>query len=306
MDYNAVRTFVAVADAGQFQKAAADLSVTQQAVSKRVTALEHSLGVKLFVRAPGRTRLTIDGQALLPHARAILDSMERAAASVRPGSRALRVDVVHRQLATAGLLRAFREAHPDTALDIVTLHGGAEAVEAVRSGVIDATVRAVTFLDQPLPDDVESARVLDEPLHLFTGPGHSFAKARSVTPAQLAGHHIWMPGNSPGTEWTAYYDRLAAEFGFTIDTIGLDFGIEIIFDTIADSSTVATFVGQETRLVWPVRHALRRIPLVHPTPVYPGQLVWRTDNTHPALATLRNHLTAAYPGRPNSGIWAPE
>lgn len=40
MDLEAVRTFAAIAEAGQFQKAAADLSVTQQAVSKRIAALE--------------------------------------------------------------------------------------------------------------------------------------------------------------------------------------------------------------------------------------------------------------------------
>ncbi|MBB4772367.1 LysR family transcriptional regulator [Actinomadura livida] len=306
MNLSAVAAFVAVADTGQFQEAAADLSVTQQAVSKRVAALENSLGVKLFVRIPSGAHLTIDGQAFLSHARALLDAAERAAASVRPGGRALRVDVVHRQVATAGLLRAFYRARPDIALDIVALHGGTEAVEAVRSGAIDATVRAVTLLDQPLPEGVESTPVLDEPLHLFTGPGHPFAKARSVTPAQLAGHRIWMPGNAPGTEWTAYYDRLAAEFGFTIDTIGPDFGIEALFDTIAGSTTVATFIGEETPLVWPAGHALRRIPLVDPTPVYPGELVWRTDNAHPALTALHGHLTAGYPGRPDSGIWTPE
>ena len=45
-----MRTFVAVADAGQFQEAAADLSITQQAVSKRIAALEKELGVWLFTR----------------------------------------------------------------------------------------------------------------------------------------------------------------------------------------------------------------------------------------------------------------
>ncbi|SCE45411.1 regulatory helix-turn-helix protein, lysR family [Streptomyces sp. ScaeMP-6W] len=46
MNVTAVRTFVAVVDAGQFQDAAADLSVTPQAVSKRVAALEKELGVR--------------------------------------------------------------------------------------------------------------------------------------------------------------------------------------------------------------------------------------------------------------------
>ncbi|MDG4862717.1 LysR family transcriptional regulator, partial [Streptomyces sp. T-3] len=65
MDLNAVRTFVAVADAGQFQEAAAGLAITQQAVSKRIAALEKDLGVQLFTRTPRGARLTIDGQAFL-------------------------------------------------------------------------------------------------------------------------------------------------------------------------------------------------------------------------------------------------
>ena len=76
-----MRTFVAVTDAGQFSEAAADLSITQQAVSKRVAALENSLGARLFVRVPRGVQLTADGHAFLPHARELLQAAERAAAS---------------------------------------------------------------------------------------------------------------------------------------------------------------------------------------------------------------------------------
>ncbi|MYZ11414.1 LysR family transcriptional regulator, partial [Streptomyces sp. SID2999] len=83
MDLKAVRTFVAVADAGQFQEAAALLGVTQQAVSKRIAALERDLGVRLFTRTARGAEPTLDGRAFLPHARALLLAEERAAASVR-------------------------------------------------------------------------------------------------------------------------------------------------------------------------------------------------------------------------------
>lgn len=66
MNLDTVRTFVAVADGGQFQQAATDLSITQQAVSKRITALEGDLGVRLFTRTARGARLTIDGQAFQP------------------------------------------------------------------------------------------------------------------------------------------------------------------------------------------------------------------------------------------------
>jgi DNA-binding transcriptional LysR family regulator len=78
MDLQAVRTFVAAADMGQFQGAADNLEVTQQAVSKRIATLEKELGVRLFTRTARGARLTVDGQAFLPHARALLQAAERA------------------------------------------------------------------------------------------------------------------------------------------------------------------------------------------------------------------------------------
>ncbi|MBY8882269.1 LysR family transcriptional regulator [Actinacidiphila acidipaludis] len=305
MDIDAVRTFVAAADAGQFQEAAAELAVTQQAVSKRIAALERELGVRLFTRTPRGAELTIDGQAFLPHARELLRVAERAVASVRPGSRPLRVDVLASRGAAAGLMRGFHRAHPEIDLDVVMLLGIETAVASLRSGTIDATFRAVPAPGIPLPDDLESVRVLDEPLQLLTGPAHALANARSVTVAQLAGHRIWMPGIVPGTEWAAYYDDLVAEFGLTIEATGPNFGSDALLDTVADTPALATFMGEHTRLVWPVDHGLRRIPVTDPVPVYPHSLVWHRDNPHPALATLRAHLAATAPAPGAPGTWTP-
>ncbi|MEU4817163.1 LysR family transcriptional regulator [Micromonospora aurantiaca] len=52
MDSEAVRSFVRAAELGQFRHAADELGVTQQAVSKRIAALERELGVRLFTRTP--------------------------------------------------------------------------------------------------------------------------------------------------------------------------------------------------------------------------------------------------------------
>jgi DNA-binding transcriptional LysR family regulator len=306
VDLDAVRTFIAAADAGQFQEAADDLSITQQAVSKRIATLEKDLGVRLFTRTARGAQLTIDGQAFLPHARNLLQAEERAAASIRPGRCALRVDVIGPRLAPVGLLRGFHRAHPEIELDVVTLFDADTAIAAVRSGTIDASFRAVTMPARQLPDGIQAARVLDEPLQLLTGPAHKFAAARAVTPAQLAGHRIWMPGNVTGTEWATYYDELAATFGLTIDTIGPNFGTEALLDTIADSSTLATFIGEHTRLAWPADYDLRRIAMHNPTPVYPHSLIWRSDNPHPALTTLRTYLDTTQPNGPNADTWTPE
>ncbi|MFF5103390.1 LysR family transcriptional regulator [Streptomyces sp. NPDC000134] len=306
MDLDTVRTFVVAVDAGQFREAAAELAVTQQAVSKRISALERDLGVRLFTRTPRGARLTIDGQAFLPHARELLRVADRAVASVRTGSRPLRVDVIASRSAQAGLLRDFHRAHPGVDLDVVMLFDIDTAVTAIRSGTIDASFRAVAAPGRPLPEDIASVRVLDEPLDLLTGPGHALAGARSVPLAELAGHRIWMPGVVPGTEWAAYYDDLAAEFGLTIEATGPNFGSDALLDTIADTPALATFMGGRSRLVWPAGHGLRRIPVTDPTPVYPHSLLWHHDNPHPALATLRTHLTTTPADETPGTTWTPD
>lgn len=239
--------------------------------------------------------LTGEGEAFLPHARELLLAEARAFASVRTGP--LRVDVIGRRLCPASLLRGFHEAHPDVALQVVTLFD--TALAALRAGSIDASFRAVV----ELPADLDAQRVFDEPLQLLCGPAHPLAASGSVTPAELAGHRIWMPGVVPGTEWGAYYAGFAATFGLSIDATGPNFGTEVVLDTVAESPEVATLVGAESRILWPAGHDLRRVPIENPTPVYPHSLVWRRDNAHPALARLREHLK---PGPRAAKTWLPQ
>lgn len=301
-----MRTFVAAADAGQFQVAAAALSITQQAVSKRVAALERDLDVRLFTRTARGVRLTVDGQAFLPHARELLRVAERADASVRPGRRALRVDVHSRRTAPAVLLQDFHRAHPRIELDVVTLDADVHAATAaVEAGTVDATFHAVTIPARHLPGAIRTARLIDEHHEVLVGPRHALANARAVTPAQLAGHRIWMPGMAAGTEWASYYDELAAAFGLTIDRVGPVFGNEALLAEIADSAELATLAGERTRYLWPDSYDLRRIPVRGPAPVYPISLIWRDDNPHPALTELRAHLDSRRADAPDTEVWLP-
>jgi DNA-binding transcriptional LysR family regulator len=305
VDLEAVRTFVAAADTGQFQDAARTLAVTQQAVSKRIAALERDLDVRLFARTPRGARLTIDGQAFLPHARELLRVADRADASVRPGRRALRVDVVNRRIVSAMLLQDFYRAHPEIELDIVTLDADVEgAAAAVAAGEIDATFHGVPPRRR-LPDGVRAAPVIAEPHELLVGPRHPLAGARTVRPAALAGHRIWMPGLAGRGEVADYYTELAAAFALTIDTLGPLFGNESLLDELADSADLATLVGERSRYMWPDTYDLRRIPIRDPSPVYPMSVLWRADNPHPGLARLRGYLDARRTDRDAGEAWLP-
>ena len=287
-----MRTFVAAAESGQLQHAAAELGVTQQAVSKRVTSLERQLEVRLFHRTARGVELTLDGQAFLPHARSIVADVDRAVAAVSPRSRALRIDVLGLRTAQAVVLHEYWRAHPDLDLDVVTLrvNDPYTAAAAVAAGDIDATFRTITN-SATLPQDVHMTHVLDSPTQLLVGPRHPLAGAKTLTPRQLRGHRIWVPGIAPSSEWQLFYEELAAEFGLRIDAAGPHFGNEVLLDTLAESTEIATLVGSRDRYIWPTAYDLRRIPISKPTLVYPISLIQKSPQ-HPELAAVIQHFTA--------------
>src|SRR3954468_7194929 len=73
-----LRYFVAVAEQLHFGRAAEQLFVSQPALSKQIRALELRLRVKLFERDRRTVRLTAAGSALLPGAREVLATWQRA------------------------------------------------------------------------------------------------------------------------------------------------------------------------------------------------------------------------------------
>ncbi len=304
MDLEGVRTFITAADTGKLQEAAFSLSITQQAASKRLAALEKSVGVRLFDRTPAGVRLTVDGHTFLPHARALLQAAERAAESVRPTRRALRVDLPGRRTGPGKLMRDFKHAHPDTMLDVVSLADVHAAVAAIDAGVLDASIRALTFPPRKLPPHVTAVRVYDEALLLLVGSRHPLARAESLSPPDLVGHRIWMPHLPPGSEWADVYDHVAAHFNWTITTLDPTQGADPLIEAIADSPGIATIVGEETNFMWPPDYGLRVIPIRGPTPAYPHALIYSRQNRHPDLAALTLAL-ADTPTPSHDDVWTP-
>ena len=68
-----LKVFVTVAVHRSFTKAAAELNISQPAVSQHISELEKTFGIKLFERMKGETVLTTAGEMLFEHAREILD-----------------------------------------------------------------------------------------------------------------------------------------------------------------------------------------------------------------------------------------
>jgi DNA-binding transcriptional LysR family regulator len=78
-----MQTFVRIVETGSLSAAAAQLETTQPTVSRRLQALERSLGVKLLQRSTHAMKLTEDGERCLAHARELVGSWQAMAAELR-------------------------------------------------------------------------------------------------------------------------------------------------------------------------------------------------------------------------------
>lgn len=87
--------FNAVAETGNLSKAAKLLYISQPAISRAVSKLEHSLSVKLFIRSSRGVRLTEEGRLLYEHTKTAFDSLRQVEEDLRRmnnlGIRTLRI-----------------------------------------------------------------------------------------------------------------------------------------------------------------------------------------------------------------------
>ncbi len=144
MELYQLRSFAAVAEAGQLTRAAEKLHVSQPAVSAQIKALEDELGVVLFERTPTGMVLTAAGRTLLPEAERVI----AAAHALRSRARALKGEVVGRArvgtvsdpefVRIGDFLAHALEEYPLLEIEVHHEVTGA-AFEQVRDGTLDAS-----------------------------------------------------------------------------------------------------------------------------------------------------------------------
>ncbi|MBP0448473.1 LysR family transcriptional regulator [Kitasatospora sp. RG8] len=179
-----LRALIAVADAGGFGTAAAELGISQSAVSHAVAALERTLGAPVLHRtAPARP--TPLGEQILPHARTAVAS----AAAVRTiatrhsggltGTVRLAAPTTVCQGLLPGLLRDWRAAHPRLTVSVFEGEDDELAVW-LEAGTVDA---AVLVDADPVPPG--SVALGADSMHALLRRDHPLAGEPAVDVADL-------------------------------------------------------------------------------------------------------------------------
>jgi LysR family nitrogen assimilation transcriptional regulator len=193
MDLRQLEYFLQVVDAGSFSRAAVVLNLAQPTLSRQVALLEADLGQRLLVRTGRGAAPTEAGEALLVHARAMLDTAQRARAELRelhasPGGRVI-VGLPPRLALglSAGLVQRFRARFPRAVISVsegLSLH--------LREWLIAGRLDLALLFDPPASPQLEFVTLRREPLCLVAAPGAP-ALPRRVGLAALAGYPMVLP-----------------------------------------------------------------------------------------------------------------
>src|SRR4051795_3564452 len=138
---NGLRAFEAAARHLSFTNAAAELNVTQTAISHQIRRLEQELGIRLFVRQNRALALTAEARDYLPGVRAAFNDLRLATDQLlrKDNDRVLTVSTLA-SMAVKWLLprsSTFQEAHPAIDVRITT----STALVDFKSGDVDAAIR---------------------------------------------------------------------------------------------------------------------------------------------------------------------
>lgn len=167
MDIDDVRTFVAVVDAGSVSRAAAELHLTQPAVTRRVQRFEDHVGVPLLDRRTRPFVVTDVGRATLERCRRVLSAVGELTTVRRQRlepSGELRIGVAHAltEVALDRPVDRIRRAFPGVSLRLRT-GWSRDLLSRVKSGALEGAI--VLLPDgERVPAGLQAEVVADERL----------------------------------------------------------------------------------------------------------------------------------------------
>lgn len=210
-----LETFLRVADAGSFNKAAEEMFITPPAVIKQISSLESSLDLKLFIRSPRGLKLTKAGESLYRDAQYVIqyckDSVVRAKNAAEEGDKVIRIGT---SPMTPGqflldLWPSLHEHCPDIKFQLVPYENTPEnAREILRNLGQNIDIVAGPFDQRALELWQCSALELSrEPIRCAMSVYHPLAAKDRLTVEDLHGENVLMIRRG----WNRYLDQMRGE-----------------------------------------------------------------------------------------------
>jgi DNA-binding transcriptional LysR family regulator len=188
---------LAVARSGSMGKAATELAMSQPAVSKAISDLEHALGLRLLDRSPQGIAPTLYGEALLRCGMVVFDDLKQGVRELEflsdPTVGVLSIGCT--EPAADGFVAAavdrFSRKYPKVQLNVVT----ADSATLYRRELAQRSIEiALGLMLDPLPEQHGNVELLFDDRHVLVVAANSpWARKRNLTLAQLIGEPWVLP-----------------------------------------------------------------------------------------------------------------
>jgi DNA-binding transcriptional LysR family regulator len=259
MDWDKLRIFHAVAEAGSFTHAANSLNLSQSAISRQVSALEQDLGVALFHRHARGLVMTEQGETLYNTAHDVLLKLDAVKAQLtdsteRPEGK-LRVTTTV-GLGTAWLtprIHEFIELYPDVQLELILENE--ELDLATRQA--DCAVR----FRQPQQSDLIQRRLFTVHFHIYASPAYIEQHGQPAGIEDLDRHRILtfgenLPAYLTDMNWLERAGRPAGQPRVPVFSVNNLMALRKVVESGAGIAVLPDYIVEDTRgLVQLIQHA---------------------------------------------------
>jgi DNA-binding transcriptional LysR family regulator len=282
LDVGKLATLRAVIAHGSFSAAAAELSLTQPAVSRQVSLLERQVGTQLVRRTRSGTHPTEAGRLLCSHAEAVLTRLTLAEqelgelTGLRRGSVRLGSFFTALVYLSAEFAVALQEAHPGLVVADTLVDRRAAFAGLADASLDVAIVFEHDFEPDPAPDAIELVHLFDDPVRVLLPSDHRLAAEPAVSLGALA-----------EATWIRAYDGSAARLlDHVLGAAGLDppllhagHGDEPVETQVLVAAGKGVSLAHELNVII---GAVTVRPLAPPAPVRHIQAAILRDNRAPA------------------------
>lgn len=283
---------VALAEEGNFTRAAERCHVVQSALSHQIAYLEQELGTPLFERLPRQVRATAAGEALLVHARQVLVSLRHLRADVAAVSGEVRGLLAIGQISSltdidvVAMLAAFQQAHPQVEFQL-RVDKSEDLIAQVQSRDLD--VALVGLSPSAGLDGVCHQMLQEEDLVAVLAPSHRLARRKRLPLTELQDEALVDFPRGTGARRQTDDAFAAADLPHTVR-----FEVNLM-ELVERFVRHGLAVGIVPALIAEGFEGVVRIPL-QPTPTRRVHLVWQRLPTPAARAFVEAVLSRAGAG----------
>jgi DNA-binding transcriptional LysR family regulator len=286
-----IKSFLAVAETLNFGRAAERVHLSQPALSLQIRCLEDDIGVRLLDRNRRKTTLTPAGLRFQAEANQILIRVDHAVREAQLAAHGMLGSLRIGFISTAakeivpGLVREFRETHPDVDLSLRNIL----TMEQIR--MLEADALDVGFLRLPVEGhpEIDLVPVHSEPFVLVVPSSHRLAMKKEIRLKETADERfvVYHRDDAPG-----FHDQI---MGILRDANV----VPTVSQTAGEMQTLVALVSANMGLSLLPASAMRGIPGVtacrikDPIPLSAIAIASHKTNQQPAMVAFRKFALRA-------------